>query len=147
MSAAQVLQRARALGIVLSGDGGKLRYEAPTGCPTLELRQALTLHKVAILKLLEVERMTTGMRTGPRPSDFRAALMLGRLHVCCNCALFNFAPDPAGLGRCRHFGVEAWPFVPFWCSAFVASRRETFTTPPKANGEHPYRRHRTGTFE
>jgi hypothetical protein len=51
-------------------------------------------------------------------SDFRAALLLGRLHVCCNCSAFTFGTEPAGVGRCERFDVEAWPFVPFWCSAF-----------------------------
>ncbi|MGH8554577.1 MAG: hypothetical protein ACREUD_03270 [Gammaproteobacteria bacterium] len=36
MSAAQVLEQARALGISLSGSGGKLRYEAPAGRLTPE---------------------------------------------------------------------------------------------------------------
>lgn len=56
MSAAHLLQRARALGIVLSGSGDKLRYEAPAGCLTPELRQALVAHKAAILDMLEAER-------------------------------------------------------------------------------------------
>lgn len=57
MSAAQVLEQARALGIVLSGARGKLRYEVPAGRLTMELREALTAHKAAILDLLEVERL------------------------------------------------------------------------------------------
>lgn len=55
-------------------------------------------------------------------ADFREALLLGRLHVCCNCTAFAFGADPAGLGHCQRFNVEAWPFVPFWCSAFEPSR-------------------------
>lgn len=57
MNAAQALQRARALGILLSGNGGRLRYEAPAGRLTPELRQALSAHKAAILDLLEAERL------------------------------------------------------------------------------------------
>lgn len=57
MSAAQVLEQARALGIALSGGVGKLRYEAPAGRLTPELRQALAAHKAAILDLLEAERV------------------------------------------------------------------------------------------
>jgi hypothetical protein len=57
MSAAQVLKQARALRIVLWGDGGKLCYEAPAGRLTAELRQALVAHKVAILNLLAAERL------------------------------------------------------------------------------------------
>jgi hypothetical protein len=57
MSAAQVLEQARASGIVLSGRAGRLRFEAPTGRLTPDLRQALTAHKAAILDLLEAERL------------------------------------------------------------------------------------------
>ena len=56
MSAVQVLEEARALGIVLAGSGGRLRYEAPAGRLTQELRQALVAHKAAILDLLDAER-------------------------------------------------------------------------------------------
>ena len=57
MNASHLLEQARALGIVLTGDGGKLRYEAPAGRLTAELRQSLSAHKAAILDLLEAERM------------------------------------------------------------------------------------------
>ena len=53
--------------------------------------------------------------------DFWAALTLGRLMLCGNCARFNFGEEPAQLGHCRRFDVEAWPFVPFWCSGFELS--------------------------
>lgn len=57
MSAAQVLEQARALGVVLSGVCGKLRYEAPAGSLTPELRESLAAHKAAILDILEAERL------------------------------------------------------------------------------------------
>jgi len=56
VNAAPVLEQARALGIVLSGNGSRLCYEAPAGRLTPELRQALTAHKAAILDILERER-------------------------------------------------------------------------------------------
>jgi hypothetical protein len=56
-------------------------------------------------------------------ADFRAALVLGRLHVCCNCAAFTFGSDPAGLGHCRRFTTEAAAFVPFWCAGFEGAVR------------------------
>lgn len=55
-------------------------------------------------------------------SEYRAALILLRLHVCGNCAAFQFGSDPASLGECLRFNVEAWPFVPFGCVGFEASR-------------------------
>ena len=52
-----MLEQARALGIVLFGEAGKLRYEAPAGRLTPDLRETLVLHKAAILDLLETERL------------------------------------------------------------------------------------------
>ena len=67
-------------------------------------------------------------RLGERDTDalaalalHRAALLLGRLHVCCNCSTFVFGSNAAALGHCRRFNLEAAPFVPFWCSGFEAS--------------------------
>ena len=78
---------------------------------------------MAILAFLEAERVAAARKIADADlSDFRVALMLGRLHVCCNCQQFEFADDPATLGYCQRFNAEAWPFVPFWCSGFQASR-------------------------
>jgi hypothetical protein len=56
VSAAQVLQHARALGITLRDRAGKLCYEAPAGRMTRPLLQTLAAHKAAILDLLQAER-------------------------------------------------------------------------------------------
>jgi hypothetical protein len=73
--AAQLLAQARALGIVLTSAGGKLRYEAPAGRFTQELRRALIAHKAAVLKLLEAEQ--------PAPR---------RIVRCRNCAYYIPSP-------------------------------------------------------
>jgi hypothetical protein len=52
---------------------------------------------------------------------WRAPLVLGRLHLCGNCAAFQFGSAPAGLGRCSRFHAETAPFVPLWCAGFEAS--------------------------
>ena len=57
MSAAEVLEQVRAMGIVLSGSCGKLCYEARAGRLTPQLRASLSVHKAAILDLLEAERL------------------------------------------------------------------------------------------
>lgn len=54
-------------------------------------------------------------------ADFHAALVLGRLVVCGNCAHFDRGAEPAGLGHCRRFASETWPFVPFTCAGFTVS--------------------------
>ena len=56
-------------------------------------------------------------------TDFRTALVLGRLVVCGNCARFEPGSVPDGLGHCRQFGRETWPLVPFICGAFLVSPR------------------------
>ena len=65
----------------------------------------------AIGKAIEAARLT----------HYSAALLLGRLQLCGNCAGFQFAADPAALGHCTRFGVEAWPFVAFRCLGFEVS--------------------------
>lgn len=57
MSGAHVLEQARSLGIVLYRTGSTLRYEAPKGRLSPELRAALAAHKGEILGLLEDERL------------------------------------------------------------------------------------------
>lgn len=49
------------------------------------------------------------------------ALLLGRLALCGNCAHYAFGEDPAALGYCARFKVEAWPFAPFQCEGFESA--------------------------
>ena len=53
--------------------------------------------------------------------EFRAALVTGRLQVCCNGKHYQFATDPAAMGQCRSLNESVWPFVPFVCSRFELS--------------------------
>lgn len=75
MKAARVLNEARAKGIVLTGSAGRLRYEAPAGRLTPQLREALVANKAAILDLLEAER-----------------LAVRRIVQCCDCV--HYLPSP-----------------------------------------------------
>lgn len=59
----------------------------------------------------------------PLMADFQAALVLGPLVICGNCAFFARGAEPAGLGQCQRFATESWPFVPFTCGAFTVSPR------------------------
>ena len=107
MSAARVLEEARSRGIVLSGCGSKLRYEAPAGRLTPELREALIVQKTAILDLLEAER-----------TDAR------RLISCRDCAHYIASPPvhrasgaiwemPGGCSGGRTFSDRRPPIYPF----------------------------------
>jgi len=53
---------------------------------------------------------------------WRAALILGRLHLCGNCTRYSFGEDPAGPGTCALHGEALLAFaMPFKCSDFAAS--------------------------
>lgn len=117
MNAAQVLQQARALGILLCGSGGKLRYEAPAGLLTPELRQALIAHKAAILDLLEAEQLAAR-----------------RIVHCRDCAHYIPSPPihrasgavwemPGGCAQGRTFSDSEPPIYPctgWYCDGWTA---------------------------
>jgi hypothetical protein len=52
MTPVELIQVARAKGIELTADDDKLRVRAPTGALDSDLRNALTRHKPAIIRLL-----------------------------------------------------------------------------------------------
>lgn len=53
MTPAALLATLHTAGVVLTLDAGTLRYKAPKGVMTPDLRQQLTQHKAAVLDLLE----------------------------------------------------------------------------------------------
>ncbi len=52
MTPTALLDRLRALGVEVRAEGDKLRYRAPAGVLTPDLRQAIREHKAALLELL-----------------------------------------------------------------------------------------------
>ena len=110
-----LLPELRSAGLRLTARGEQLLVEPKTAL-TDELRAVIRQRKHELLRELAKEAEAP-------LADFRAALVMGRLHVCCNCSEFRFGADPAGLGHCRRFNVEAAPFVPFWCAGFEPSHR------------------------
>lgn len=124
MSAATILKHLQAAGLALRSDGDRL-VVSPRDLLSDELLELIRENKAAILDELATQASRVGQvaarNAAPVLSDFRAALLLGRLHVCCNCHQFSFAAHASGMGNCRRFNVEAWPFVPFWCSGFQLS--------------------------
>lgn len=121
-----MLAELRAAGLRFSAEGGTL-YVEPASVLTDSQRAAIREHKAALLRELSEEsregrRTIIAAHSAATMSDFREALCLGRLHVCCNCSQYTFGTEPSGLGHCRRFKTEAWPFVPFWCSGFEPGR-------------------------
>jgi TubC N-terminal docking domain len=120
-----LLAKLRASGLQVTADGDALLVE-PRGTLTDQNRAMIRMHKHGILKDLarereEHRRAIIAAREVAGLNDFHAALHLGRLQLCANCAGFTFASDPACLGHCARFGVEAWPFAPFRCSGYKVS--------------------------
>ena len=83
MSAAQVLEQARAVGIVLSVAGGKLRYRGPREALTADLLEQLRAHKADLLQALaarapvnldEVLAAACEGVAGITPAQFRSLL-------------------------------------------------------------------------
>lgn len=58
MTADEVLAFCRQAGVVLAADGDQLQWSAPRGTMTLEIRAALTAHKLAILASLRAPFVT-----------------------------------------------------------------------------------------
>src|SRR5262249_22973459 len=101
-------------------------YIEPASRLTDEQRGQVRRHKQEILRELAAEQRSASeaiaesCRRSPLP-EFQAALLLGRLQACCNCAWFVFGVNPDDLGYCRRFNDDAWPFCPFKCDGFSVS--------------------------
>ena len=52
MNAAQILSYAHQKGIILTADGGRLNYRAPTGVMTPDMAEMIRAHKQTILSIL-----------------------------------------------------------------------------------------------
>jgi hypothetical protein len=86
------------------------------------MRQSLKDLARAVSERQPVEQSRKALQESlSRLTEFRAALVLGRLVVCGNCAHFQTAREPTCLGSCQRFQVEAWALVPFSCSGFKIS--------------------------
>jgi hypothetical protein len=121
-----ILTRLREHGLRLKPAGEHVIVE-PRSALTDELRTLIRSHKPAILRELaneaeERRRAIIQARDAAPLSDFRAAFVMGRLHLCGNCSRFIFGADPGALGHCQRFNLETAPFVPFWCAGFEVSR-------------------------
>jgi hypothetical protein len=121
-----LLAKLRASGLRVAADGDALVVE-PRAALNEETRAIIRMHKRAILQELERERAEHGGTIAKaieaaRLVDYRAALLLGRLHLCGNCAHFKFGAGPAGPGACAVFVEELLPFaMPFYCAKFQVS--------------------------
>jgi hypothetical protein len=119
MSAEHILEQARALGIVLSASDGRLRYEAATGRLTPDLRQALAIHKAAILDLLEVERLSSRRIVFCRDCEhYRATEPIRRPSG----AIWEM-PGNCAQGRTSWDGKPPiYPFTGWYCESWMPRR-------------------------
>jgi hypothetical protein len=114
-------------GLRVMSDAGRLLVE-PRAALTDALRSTIRINKGAILRELSTEAATRrkaiiAAREAAPLEEYRAALLLGRLHICGNCSRYSFGFDPAGPGTCFKHGEGLLAFrMPFQCSSFQASR-------------------------
>src|SRR5262245_11435362 len=114
MSADEVLSAVYRAGIVLRAEGNRLRYDAPEGALTPELRDALAQHKAALLAALapvrEFESFHGGL-TVPRPAWDLASgleargfrLTVNDHHEISSAPSEGLTPeDRAGIARWKH---------------------------------------------
>jgi hypothetical protein len=136
MSAVRVLEQARALGIALSASGGKLRYEAPAGRLTPELRAALAANKAAIRDMLEAERLAALAEPAPSvtaPADDPTRTCAG----CGNVSKFGNCKEPVRAGLSVHFELIAAPegYAPS-CSAYKPKVARAVAADPAETAGH-----------
>jgi hypothetical protein len=114
-------------GLRVKSDAGRILVE-PRAALTDALRSTIRINKGAILRELSTEAATRreaiiDAREAAPLKEYRAALLLGRLHICGNCSRYSFGPDPAGPGSCLEHGEGLLAFrMPFQCSSFQTSR-------------------------
>lgn len=94
-----------------------LLFVEPRTALTDEIRRRIRGGKAELLEALGAEYQA-GLDTA---REFKAALLLGRLHLCANCSHFIPGPGPLDIGHCQCFDVESFPLVPFECSGFRVS--------------------------
>ena len=80
MTATALLQALAGRGVVLTAEAGRLRYRAPAGAVTPDLRRQLEAHKAALLLALAGNAQQTGLFDGAAPSPDAARLVAHRGH-------------------------------------------------------------------
>jgi hypothetical protein len=124
-----VLGSLRGLGLRVRAQDQKLFVE-PRSAITEEIKSTIRINKGAILRELEIEgakrcAAVIAARDAAGLDYWRAALVLGHLHLCGNCDSYAFGADPAGLGSCKKHGDGLLAYLPFSCRDFVASKFPT----------------------
>jgi len=119
-----LLAHLRDRGLRIHADAGRLFVEPRAGL-TEELKATIRCNKGSILRELSAEAVdrAAAIRAAteaarPILAEYRAALVLGHLRMCCGCRYFAFGHDPVDLGSCQRFAAETAPFVPFRCGGF-----------------------------
>lgn len=80
MTAIALMQDLASRGVVLTAEAGRLRYRAPAGAVTPDLRRQLERNKAALLLALAGNAQQTGLFDGAAPSPDAARLVAHRGH-------------------------------------------------------------------
>jgi hypothetical protein len=119
-----LLAELRAAGFSVANATDSRLIVSPASRLTQEQRAQIQRHKPAILRELAAEaaerrQLIAAAAQASSLEEWRAALVLGHLHVCGNCSRYAFGADPAGLGSCALHGDGFVAFaMPIHCPDF-----------------------------
>lgn len=134
-----LLDTLAAAGIVLTVDGSKLWYTAPTGALTPALRAAIAAHRADLLVLLAAETMPEWRQDGPHATvpatDQHQPIDAGLRHpdaaapYACTCG-------ELAAGPCQQIGPDCWQGE---CSAghLIQRTAYSFQHPPEVHTGRP----------
>jgi hypothetical protein len=125
-----LLTQLRDQGLRIGFEEGRLTV-SPRSSLTEAARTMIRINRDAIVRELTNETERNGAVIAARDasdiSEFPNALRTGALQLCCNCAHFTFAADPAAPGQCAQLREEVMAFVPFTCRIFALAREPVAT--------------------
>lgn len=106
MTVRELLTESAKLGIRLRAEADKVRYEAPRGAMTGAIRDALVLHKAAVLAVLwRLEEMRRLAAVAPQAVVYARESACGGPGRCFSCAEALSLPD--AYGRCTPCNIAA----------------------------------------
>lgn len=106
-TAPALLQDLAGRGVVLTADAGKLRFRAPAGTMTPDLRRRIEAHRAALVALLTSGQQAGLFDAAPEPdsrlkTSYAGALVAGSGHAVAQDAAPRVRPIDADFRRLRH---------------------------------------------
>lgn len=109
MTLREVLTETSRLGVRLEAQGDRLRYQAPKGAMTPELRAGLVAYKTDLIPVVwRIEAMRRLAVDAPRPIAYARESATGGPGLCFSCG--DRLEHPGAYGRCAPCDVAADAF-------------------------------------